>query len=185
MESLYQNLIALNKGIELCLANRLILPALMLIYTGIDIVGSLERTKGEGTKASFVRWVDCYMLKAKPLECTALELYAARCGVLHTASAESDLSRSGKVRIVCYAWGSASSKDLQSASTLLGREKDVSIHVSDLFEAFRLGLADYFNELHEDLDRQKVVHEQIIKVFHNSPNNVISDFLDMFGNQTE
>ncbi len=90
-------------AINSCEANKFVLPALMLIYSGIDILASLERRKGEGTKASFTRWVDEYLLKAVSLPCTSLELYAARCGILHTLTPESDLSRKGKAREVGYA----------------------------------------------------------------------------------
>jgi hypothetical protein len=38
-----ENLIALLESIEDCLTKRRILPCLMLLYSGIDVVASLER----------------------------------------------------------------------------------------------------------------------------------------------
>lgn len=98
-------------------------------------------------------WVDNYLLKAKPLPCTGLELYGARCEILHAFTAASDLSRQGRVRPVIYAWGKASARDLQEASDALNPSLHVAIHVSYLFEAFRLGLADYLEELEADSAR--------------------------------
>jgi len=145
IEVFYKGLLPVFKAIDLCMENKLILPALMLIYSSIDIVGSLERKEDESTKASFIRWVDNYMLKAKPLGCTALELYGARCGILHALAAESDLYKDGKVRMVIYAWGTAKSDHLKATSKLLERERDVVVHVSDLTEAFKLGLVNSVN----------------------------------------
>jgi len=105
LETLIKNLDGLDEAVVRCLGARLILPALSLLFVGIDIVASLERQPGEGMKASFTRWVEQYLLPARPLGCTSIELYAARCGILHTFTAESDLSRTGKARKLYYAWG--------------------------------------------------------------------------------
>lgn len=62
MEKLHANLSTLFQAIETCLERRLALPALMLIYSGIDVVAAIERRPDEGTRSSFTRWVDRYML---------------------------------------------------------------------------------------------------------------------------
>ena len=62
------------------------------------MASSLDRKEGEGTKAAFLRWCDSYLLASKALPCNSLELYGARCGVLHAGSPDSDLSRLGKAR---------------------------------------------------------------------------------------
>lgn len=144
MQGFYKNFYSIFESIELCIENKYILPALMLTYSAIDIVGGLERKKGEGTKASFIRFVDGYLLKAIPLGCTALELFGARCGILHAAAAESDLYKKGKVRLVVYAWGTGELDKINETTKLLERSDIVAVHVSDLVEAFRNGLADYW-----------------------------------------
>ena len=85
MQSFYQNLKTLFLAIETCIQDKRILPALMLIYSGVDILASLEQ--GKSTRSSFIKWVDEYLLKAHSFPCTSLELYAARCGILHTLTA--------------------------------------------------------------------------------------------------
>lgn len=119
------------------------MPALALIYTGVDVMASLQRSGDESVREAFIRWVDNYLLRARSLPCTALELFAARCGVLHTFTADSDLFYKGKVRRLLYAWGTARASDLAVTISKLGRDDGVAIHVDDLFWAFRIGLADY------------------------------------------
>jgi hypothetical protein len=136
---------------------------------------SLERTPAEG-RTAFVRWVNENMLKVHPLPCTALELYAARCGILHTFTAASDLSREGKVRMVVYAWGNAKAEDLDEASRRLGRT-DVAVHVRDLVDCIREELAIYLEELLHSPDRMRLVDEKVGLWFTHMNHNAVTDFL--------
>ena len=120
MDHLMTNIETLVDAVEDCRAANRVLPSLSLLYTGMDVMGSLESLPGEGTKQSFTRWVDKHVVRPGNLPCTALELYAARCGVVHTFTPESNLFRQGQVRRVFYAWGSARSEDLQQAIDTLG-----------------------------------------------------------------
>lgn len=86
-----KNLTVLLESIEDCLANRRLLPCLILIYSSIDIVSSLE--PGRATGSAFMAWTDKYLLKAISLPCTPSDLWGARCGILHTFSGESDMSK--------------------------------------------------------------------------------------------
>jgi hypothetical protein len=90
MLALQKNLVEHLAAIEDCLQKRRILQCLCLLYAGIDVVASLERMPQESTKSAFVRWVEENVLKVRPMSCTALELYAARCGILHSFTADSD-----------------------------------------------------------------------------------------------
>jgi len=146
-----ENLIGLLESVEDCLAKRRILPCLMLIYSGIDVIASLET--GKASRSVFIRWVNKYLLKAASLSCTALDLYGARCGILHTFSAKSDMSAKGQAREIVYAWGNAKAADLAAASIALGRN-DCVLRLRDLINAFRVGLADYLEEVMKD-DKRK------------------------------
>lgn len=93
------------RGIGLCLDAKLINSALVLLYCGIDTASSLDvKFASSSVQQRYVKWCDTYMFKGKPLDCTSLELYAARCGVVHETSVESTLSAKGKARQVIYAW---------------------------------------------------------------------------------
>jgi hypothetical protein len=177
MNAFHENTISLLESIEDCLQRTRILPCLTLVYAGIDVIASLEKRDGERTKAAFVRWVDGYLLKAKPLPCTALDLYAARCGVLHTFTGESDLLRKGKVRRILYAWGTAEAADLTEASRGIGR-LDVAIHVRDLIDAFRTGLADYLDDVSKHPARQRTLEAGASLWFCHMDQSVVRKFLD-------
>src|SRR5437764_14091045 len=89
----------LIRAVRLCLAQHLPLPALMLLYAGIDTAGWLAADDPKAPVGQrFTEWVDRYLLPRTTLKVTALELYAARCAVLHTMTARSDLSDAGKAR---------------------------------------------------------------------------------------
>lgn len=177
MDLILQNLATLDEAIHDCLRKQQVLPALILIYSGIDIVASLESKQGDAVKASFTRWVDSYMLPSHQLECTALELYAARCGMVHTLTAVSDLSRQGKARTINYAWGSASENDLRKSAKRLGRTMFAVVHVDNLHEAFRLGVLKWADEVKGDAKRQKRVEANRPGWFMNLPSQQIKDFL--------
>ena len=149
----------------------------MLLYSGIDVVGALERKPGMRTKASFTHWVDSYMLKAKPLGCSSLELYGARCGLLHTMATESELSKSGKARQINYAWGNAKCQDFKTAGDILNYPDILSIHVDDLLEAFKSGLIDYFQEIDKDAARQEIVLKNAGAWITDLPLAVVTDIL--------
>jgi hypothetical protein len=139
-------------AINLCLKANLRGPALALLYTGIDVLGSLERNPPESGKESFIRWTERFILRNSDLPCSALDLYAARCGLLHTFGVESELSKRGTAHTVVYAWGSASREDLQELCAKLGQDH-VAVHVTELVEALRRGMAQYLAELSKDEER--------------------------------
>ena len=177
MDILAKNLAGLDDAVDRCLDARLILPGLALLYAGIDIMASLERQPSEGTKASFTRWVDMYLLPAKPLGCSALELYAARCGILYTFTADSELSQAAIVRKIFYAWGNAASHDLQETARLLGRTNIVALHVDDLCDAYRLGIAAWTMEVTADQTRREIVQSRESAWFDGLSIAVVKDFL--------
>src|ERR1700683_2927339 len=94
------------QSIKLCLDNGLIGPTLILAYVGIDAFGALGRPKGKrrNPREDFVNWAQRYLIVGD-FPPTGLELYGARCALLHNLSGESELSRKGRIRPVFYAWG--------------------------------------------------------------------------------
>lgn len=178
MNSFAGNLDQLFQSIDDCISAKRTLPTLILIYAGIDVVAGLERNPNEGSKSSFVRWVDSYMLPTGRIPCTALELYAARCGIIHSLSAESGLSRSGHVRQLVYAWGSASAGQLQQASDRIGRS-DIAIHVSELFLAFQDGVGVYCKEVESSTARLKMVAAGASLWLTEMSKETISEFLNL------
>jgi len=147
-----ENLKQLLGSIEHALQSKYYLSAQILIYAGIDSAAWLTSNTNEKVGERFQRWVNRWMLPAKPLPATAADLYAARCAVLHTFTADSDMSKKGTARRIAYATGQAIAKELQARldSDSMGRSDLVVVHIDDLFDAFRLGYANYFESLKSD-----------------------------------
>src|SRR4051794_40413015 len=75
----------LMQAIRACNDAALHMPALILLYSCIDIMANLDlpRSLQEGRRTDFIRWAEEYLLEESDLPCSGAELYAARCGLLH------------------------------------------------------------------------------------------------------
>jgi hypothetical protein len=125
-------------AIDYCISEKLTMPALVLIYSAIDSISWYASDKeNQSVGKRFQAWVDTWMLQKYPLPCTASELYAARCAILHTLTPDSDLSEKGAVRRIGYAWGTAQQRDLAESIELLEYPGLVAVHVNDILHSFR------------------------------------------------
>jgi hypothetical protein len=133
-------------AISKCIRSGFHLPALMLIYSTIDVMAWLDHDEEakDVTRSDFLRWTETYLLPDSDLGCTAIDLYAARCAILHSYSAESRLSREGRAKTISYAWGTAKEETLRSAvarSSL--RDKVQVVHINKLLKALKKGVAEF------------------------------------------
>ena len=109
--------------------------------------------------------MESYLLDDQRLSCTALELYAARCGLVHTLTPDSQLAAKG-IRRISYSWGNAKSRNLQrliNDSHL--SDKTVAVQVEDLFKSWRSGILKFINEVHEDAEKASGVYERANNFF--------------------
>jgi hypothetical protein len=153
------NLISLLDAVDQCLQKQLVLPTLALIYTGIDVVASLERKDSDGVQEYFTQWTDRYLLPHLDANVTALDIYAARCGIIHHFSATSRLFQQGRARQIAYAWGNASVAELRKAVMRTGR-KMPALHLSLLAKAYRLAVADWIDDISKDPARASLVESR-------------------------
>ena len=171
-----QNVTALLESIEDCLTKGRTIASLILLYSGIDCISALE--SGRANRSTFKKWVSDYILRKTPLPCTASDLYAARCGILHTLSAESELSRQRKARPIVYAWGNAKPERLARTAAVLKRQ-DCIIHIRELVDGFRRGLADYLEEILRDQKRILRVQKTAGLWFTNVSTETVDTFLKL------
>lgn len=144
-----RNYMQVIQGTQVCIDQKLLIPALILIYTVIDTLAwASSPDKKAPVRRRFEAWVIEWI--GSRFACSATELYAARCGILHTLTSKADLITSGNVREVVYAWGTATSQDLQATIDHLGKEKYVALHVSELFQAVREAMADMLEKAVSD-----------------------------------
>jgi len=159
-------LIDLAKAINLCIENKLIEPALILLYSAIDILGGLSSPVGRSSKKSFIAWTNEYILKERFLACTAEELYGARCGLLHALSFESQLSQRGQLRTISYAWGTADVDKLQKSINLRGRSDEiVAVHIVDLYSAWLEGVERFIEDINNNSAIKRNVYSKADKLF--------------------
>jgi hypothetical protein len=139
------------KAAEICLNQDLHMPALILIFTLIDSFAwaSSEKLPKQSRK-QFEAWVSTWVYPHSPLPCTPTELYAARCGVLHTLTSKADLNVGTEVRQVVYAWGPAEESELKRSIEVLGRPDLVGIHMNALLDAVKEGVARTIEASQED-----------------------------------
>ncbi len=130
-----------------CFANGSTLPGILLSYATMDIAASLTRPIGQPdtTGDDFKRWVEKYLLPGSRLNCSSADLWAARCGVLHTYSAASRLSRQGSAKMIAYVVGAMPP---DHPSIRFGNPNSLAVHIVDFRDATH-GAVDRFRD---DLD---------------------------------
>lgn len=152
------------ESIALCIKKKYFIPGLSLIYSGIDIMAwfNLPTTQQDVTGNDFKEWAEKYLLPNSNLECNASDLWAARCGIVHTSSFKSKLSREGRAREIYYAWGNKSVEDLKKI--ILFHKKDaIAVHIDDLFNAFKKGIDEFQTDIRISFNKSKSVYNRARK----------------------
>lgn len=131
-----------------CIELGQVVPALVLMYSQVDALAwsCAEDSRGK-VKANFVSWTEAWLLphlhRHVP-DLAGIDLYAARCGVLHTLTGVSDLSVAGRVKSMGYARGTA---DAAGMNENIARErpdvgaKFVMVHLDWLHAALGAAFA--------------------------------------------
>ncbi len=135
-EQFDKELTQLKQSIDLCIDQKLITPSLVLLYTAIDITSWLrygDSIKKVGDR--FRKWTDTYILPYLKSKCSSSDIYGARCGILHTFSAESILSNKGAAKQILYAWGNSDKTVLSKMIEMAQMDSYVEIKVEELFNA--------------------------------------------------
>jgi len=151
-----------------CFATGHLLPGLILLYSTVDIVASLDRpeSKEDVTRTDFVSWVDKYMRPTSTLRCNAINLYAARCGLLHTYAPGSKLSREGAAKEIYYAWGTGKVETLEK---LMKAQRwhipACAIHVDTLLKVFEVGVQRFRRDIGTDTQKADRVYARAAKFF--------------------
>jgi len=134
----------IGKSLKFNLENGHLLASVILTYSYINAMASLimpvnqEKVKGK----DFINWVDNYMKadKNQPYQYKGIDLWGARCGLVHRYSPYSNLSKNGKCKILNYHNGS------EHIYHKRNNEGDIllSVHrlVNDFFKAMSRFLSD-------------------------------------------
>ena len=166
MNGFFKTYIDLLESIDDSIKKERIVPGLILLYSGIDSFSSLaDRGNGTGRKV-FKDWVKKWMLDKYPLNSNEVDIYSARCGLLHQQVSESDLTAEKKAKEIYYVWGNASVKFLQDTiDNSNKRDSVVAVKVEELVSAFRNGLADNMQEINKDNEWRMIFDEKAKRLF--------------------
>jgi len=136
---------------NLCLNNKLPSAALSLMYIAFDTAASLDyRLRKERPRIRFMKWVERYILRSGNLPCSALDLYGARCGLLHTYSPRSHLSSKGNVAEIWYTFHDHEADMLREGARKSDLKQVVVLSLDSLTSAVTSGLTAFISDLESD-----------------------------------
>lgn len=150
-----------QKAIKLCIDHKLSAQAAALVYMGIDHLAYLSISMQDNvTRSDFCAFVEIFFDPEKILGCDPLDLYGARCGILHNYSAESSLFRKGKVKQITYARGTAKA-ELANAY-VVGSEWDYlhCIQIEQLLECYANSLTRVVERAANDPEFERRLNER-------------------------
>lgn len=135
------------------------LPALMVLYSSIDVLGALDSIDGVATRDTFVRWADRYMVAEGEHRYSSLDLYSARCGLLHTWSPATRLTKAGSAREVVYAIDRPRLLPVQPPNA------PVIIHPPWLWLTFKGGVSAFVDDVLKSEARLEQVNQNLAGVY--------------------
>jgi len=156
-------------AILMCGREKYFEPALRLLYSAIDSLSWLysDEMDLENRKvgAEYEQWVNDFLipyLEEYEYNCTAKEIYLARCSQLHTFSAIAKNQKDN--RIVAY----ASDKEevirtnfkLPEIEKMSKGKKFIVISIGDLVQGFMNGTSEFFKQIEKD---KKLYDNVIVK----------------------
>ena len=144
--------LATTKAIGTLFKEDLLPHSLVIIYSTIDTCGLLDApvTQTEATGESFQNWVKKYVLTDPALEFNEVDLWGARCAVLHTFTSQSRLSNAGKARQLLYYTGDKSAQHIQNLIAFTKNHENgahLPVHYGDLAEAVFAGMKSFIPDL--------------------------------------
>jgi hypothetical protein len=150
-----KNLRDMLEAAEDAIVKRRHVPAMVLMYSLVDsLAWAGADRKAAPNLRRFETWAKRWLLPLLPSSTPAItetDLYAARCGVLHTGTGVSDLYLSGKARRILYAWGTGEVGILEYAIASTDVLKNhVALHYDDFFRAIRGALDNFLAAAEND-----------------------------------
>lgn len=166
MNGLFKTYIDLLESIDDSIQKERIVPGLILFYSGIDSFSSLADRNNRTGRKVFMDWVKRWMLDKYPLTCDEVDIYSARCGLLHQQVSASDLTTGKKAKEIYYVWGNASVKFLQDTIDNSNKKDSViAVKIEDLVWSFRKGMAECMDEINKDKEWRVSFTEKAKRLF--------------------
>lgn len=157
----------IRRGIEVAVDNDCLASAVILIYSGIDTMAYLAMPKGQTDVKGeyFIDWAGRYIRFPCKDQLTGVDLYGARCAMVHTYSVSSKLLREGKARIIGYLNRSVPEVRYNPK---IDREK-VLVSVPALADAFFQGTDRFLVDVFSDKSRAPLVEARMRSLVQRLP----------------
>lgn len=149
----------LKRGVRDLFASKRTIPGFILLYSSIDILASLTRPKTlDDTDSTFFKgWVNDYMLLGSNLKCNADDIWGARCGLLHTLTAGSNVSRNKGARMINYIGSVPLAAKMQQRQDPT-EMKDLFVSTACFVDAFAKACDRFEAKIKSDTDLQDRVY---------------------------
>lgn len=154
LDEIMKKYVETTQAILICSDNKYYEPVLILLYSSIDSISWLYSKQVDIDKRNvgkeYKDWINKFLIpNLKGYDCTAKELYLARCAVLHTYSAVAKYQ--GNNRIIAYVYGDKEYENrirkIVNEDEKLKEENLILIHMGDLINAYCKGMNDFFNQV--------------------------------------
>ena len=149
----------IKKGIQVAVDNDCFDSAVILILSGIDSMAYLNMPaeQQDVTKNDFVAWAERYIKFPCKEQLTGLDLYGARCAMLHSFGAVSKMSREGKCRMVGYMDQSVPEVRYNPAVS----KELVLVSVPALAGAFFQGIDEFLVDLFANQEKATIAEKRL------------------------
>jgi len=163
-DQLIENIGHIQRSIALLHNHGFNIPLLILAYSLIDILSWLDRSDDHDdvSRTDFLSWADLYIKPEDNFGCSSLDLYGARCSIVHSYSSESKLSRDRETNRIFYLWGNAKEEILAIAI----KERELSDKVIIIrIETFIKTINHGINEFIDNKGDNELVLQRASKFF--------------------
>jgi hypothetical protein len=150
-------------AIHICMGAGFADAVLALLYSAIDTLAFLS-APAKAKKAErryFINWCNRYMVPFLHSAATGIDLYGARCGVLHTSSAASELGCEGKAREVWYRFEGRVGVNLMTNTP----RPALMLDIEALVDAFGKGSQQFVADLECDPAQRAIAQERAGQFF--------------------
>jgi len=153
-------------AVRACLDSSFAEEALVLVFSAVDTLAFLGSPAGTeySDRGPFIEWCEKYMvpcLGSRSGGPSGIDLYAARCGVLHVSSAKSSLGQQGKAREIWYEFRGQYGVNIATNTP----KQAMFLGVEALVAAFEKGSNCFLEELNHDQARRALAEERTRSFF--------------------
>ena len=151
----------IKPSVDMLLKGGFQLPTLIVLYSGMDAIASVSRP-ADAPEAGrhFIRWCDQYLSVPAPVPLRGVDIYAARCAVIHSFSASSSLSERGKARLLGYRSGPGASEVWDNIDTTMA-DRIVIVEIERLADAFFDAVARCIPDLYSTTARAELTDRRL------------------------